>query len=151
MKILFGVIILALSTFVGYLFSDKYAKRKIFYNSFFDFNNKLKTEITFGQSSVLDIISKSKNDDVFYGYIKNYYNNSNVENKFLSEEENSFVTNYLSGIGNSDKNTQLDFINKNEGYLTEKKDKSDTENKKYKSLFIKLGLLIGLIMFVIII
>ena len=53
MKIFLGLILLLLSTFLGYLLSSKYTKILEFYKEFISFNKKLITEVSFSQKTII--------------------------------------------------------------------------------------------------
>ena len=67
---------------------------------------------------------------------------------FLTKNELEEVFAYVSNIGNSDKTSQLSYLNNFNEVLTEKLKVCKEEEGKYKNLYIKIGFLIGLILFI---
>ena len=72
-----------------------------------------------------------------------------IELPLLNKRENEFLQSYFRVLGKTDSATQLAFFNAQkapiEGYLNTAKE----DETKYRPLYIKLGFLIGLILFVI--
>ncbi len=154
MKILLGIIFLVICTYIGYFLSKKYTIRKDFYCDFYNFNKKLKNEIDFAQKSIKEIISPNINSkSIFYkGVCDSVLENRlpQIDKNIFSQEEIVFFNTYLESIGGSDKNTQIKFLETAGVKIDESKIKCKEEEKKYKSLYIKLGFLIGLIALIII-
>ena len=151
MKIFLGIILVCLSTFLAYVLSAKFSLRKQFYNDFFNFNNKLKQEISFGQTTIVSLINNENASD-FYCYLRKYLNNNtfDFDKTYLTNDEIEFYYNYIKTIGTGDKNSQIDFLDNVNTKVVERQRKSLDEEKKYKTLYIKLGFLFGLILFVLI-
>lgn len=153
MNLIIGVIVLIVCTFIGYRLSQKYKLRRVFYDSFVSFNKRVVSEVSFAQLSLVNIVkeySEEKND--FYKAVGNYFiegKDTGVIMKYLSESEIKSFKNYISVLGNVDKNTQLNFLNGVQPELDEKLKNAVEEEKKYRSLYIKLGFLFGLIALVI--
>ncbi len=153
MKIFFGISSIALCVFFAYKFSNKYTIRKNFYNSFCEFNKKLKDEVAFSQTSIIKLIKSFSEQKQFYAYIQKYFLENikpSLDGKIFSNDERDYFVNYLSGIGNLDRDTQISGLVNADKYLSEKVSLALEEEKKYKSLYIKLGFLLGLLIFVII-
>lgn len=152
MKFFIGIILIVLSTLVGYLFSIKYSERRIFFEDFNKVVIRLKNEINFMQRPVIDVLNSSLNNDsdvlvVYNSFLLNNYNyTSNL--KYLSFNEKNFVFDFLSTIGTGDvlsQNKIIDVaIEQSNSFLKQSID----DEKKYKTLFIKLGLLAGITLFI---
>ncbi|MBR5192788.1 MAG: stage III sporulation protein AB [Clostridia bacterium] len=153
MKIVLGILCLILCCFAGYLISAKYKDRLNFYLDFKNFNDNLKKEISFSQKTIKQILlEKQQNNSIFYTLIsKNILSNENPTNKelyFLTKNEIDEVLTYITNVGNSDKNSQLTYLNNFESILNEKVNVVKEEEKKYKNLYIKIGFLIGLMLLI---
>ena len=152
MNIFFGTISLLLSTYLGFLLSKKYTDRKKFYLSFCEFNKILKNEISFSQKTIVEILKGRDGTDCFYKYLISYFINKkelNLNVEYISKEEKDFLNNYVKTIGNSDKKTQIEYIESISCYLDKKSNEVSIEEKKYKKTYLKLGFLIGLILLII--
>ncbi len=153
MNLVLGVISLIFCTWLGYNLSKKFSKRREFYDDFSSFNYNLINEISFMQNSLPIIIEKYKEkSSYFYKSLRDKVINKidvNLDNKIFSNEEIVFFNDYLRGLGKSDKKTQINFLENAKTYLKNISSKTTEEEKKYKSLYIKIGFLIGLIALII--
>ena len=155
MKIFLGILVIIFSTFIGYVLSKKYTKLKNFYCNFDNFNKMLKTEIAFSQKTLKEIIDEkySINND-FLNNFKLYLENKEnfcLNINYLSSDEKAFLLEYFENIGKTEKGSQLEFLKKAEERLSTFYKNAIELDKKYKTLYIKLGFLIGLIIFILII
>ena len=141
-------------TFFGYLLSNKYIRRKKYFNDFYLFNKNLQTELNFSKSSILKIIEdfSEKNSD-FYYFITKYFKKKNeeVNLSYLSSDEKDSAKKYLGSISTVDDKTLIGYVNGYSQKLSEMLELSVREEKKYKTLYIKLGFLFGLIIFIVLI
>lgn len=152
MSIAFGIIFIIISTFFGYRLSTRYTDKKDFYKNFQSFNNKLEKEVSFSNNTILSIIKQSDINVLFYNLLRQKILNGQEGNiPFITKDEKEYFYNYLERIGKTDKATQLKLINATKIYLTEKLKISEEDEKKYKTLYIKMGFLIGLLIFILII
>ena len=151
MKVLLGIILVCLSTLLGYILAGKFAFRKQFYDDYCNFNNIFKQEISFRQTTLVSLV-KNKNSGDFYCVLRNYVqDNEFVFNKtYLKKDEIEFFHNYLKTLGTGDKNTQIEFIDRTNIVILEKQKKCVEDEKKYKALYVKLGFLFGLILFILV-
>lgn len=151
MKIFLGIILVCFSTLLGYILSAKFTFRKEFYNDFYNFNNKLKQEISFRQTTLIALVKTFSNTD-FNLTLKSYIENStfSFNKNYLKKDEIEYFSNYLKTIGAGDKSSQLDFLDKSNVDILEKQKQTSDEEKKYKILYIKLSFLLGLILFVLV-
>lgn len=152
MRLALGIIVLVLSTYIGYATSKKYSVRKGYYSAFLEFNKRLKNEISFSQQTLLKIIKNVKDENCFYVAIKDVIidkKSLDLSDKIFSEEEQAFLSNYLSVIGKGDRQSQLKYVETVESQITEYLKNANEDEKKYKVLFIKLGFLIGLMFLVV--
>lgn len=154
MKVIIGIICITLCTFVGYFLSDKYVKRKELFGDFVNFNKTLLSEINFSKSSVLKIINDfpSKNGD-FYNTIKSIYTDEKTKFNYcyLTSEEKEFANKYFNSIVGIDDKTLANFINASSKKLGDIYNETILEEKKYRTLYVKIGFLIGLIIFIVLI
>ncbi len=157
MKYVLILIIFGLCTFVGYLFSLKYLRRKKFFNSLIAFADKLSLEINFSRERLKILImnfdeNNKKNlldiDKKFVDFLdkKCELNEEEVFKKanILTAEEKNMVFMFLKTLGRSDVENQTKEI---QNFLTrfqDLKNKCDEEQKKYGSLSLKLGIVVGL-------
>ena len=151
MNIFLGVCSLVLCTILGYFFAQKYCQRRDFFNSFSSFNKRFKGEVGFTKNSIISLVDKQTQKDDFYKYLADFLSSGkvNVEEKYLNKEDVSFFYEYLKNLGVGDVETQIKYLDSLEKQI-ELKVKEATENdKKYRSLYIKLGFLIGLVVLIV--
>ncbi len=148
MRLFLGVICLILCLFVGYVLSQKFSYKKRFYSDFKNFNERLTTEVSFTQKTIFQLIND--NDTDFYKFIKNKISDGeSVNPRYLKKEELEFLDDYISNVGKSDRYTQMLYLNSVKNQIENCFYKSKEDEKKYKSLYVKMGFLIGLIILVV--
>ena len=161
-KLLLGLAIIAFTTFVGYLLTKKYRKRKIFFTQFYDFNHRFLNEIAYFKRPVGEFISKytykGEFDELLKKYTKNISTPFFMENllktddfSFLTSDEKRIVIDYFLTLGKGNTTTQTAYYNGVKESLNSLKIQSEKENKRYGDLFIKLGFLCGLFILILII
>lgn len=152
MNLFLGIAAFILSVCISVFLSQKYSDRRKFYSSFSSFNSLLKNEVSFSQKTVKSIVNDYKCKSVYFEskikdrFIKKEEKTSSPS--FLSKEEIDYFDTYLKEIGGSDIKTQLSIIGQAEKNLSDNLEKCKVEERKYKKLYIKMGILIGLLVFV---
>ena len=142
-----------ISAVIGYLISAGYKESSDFWDSFLTWHKKIKSEIAFSQSSLTEIFAIDDKTDAFLCAAKEYLSNNEVSDKlsFLSKEEKSFLEKYLTRLGTTDKDSQLDFLNSMENELNSFRNSAEMKHKKMRPLYVKLGFLLGLIVFILVV
>ncbi len=152
MRLCLGIILLLFCLFIGYCLSNKYYFRRVFYSDFSSFNTLLSQEIAFKQTTITDIIKGQNKSTDFYNLLKVYIlgEKFEIDSSYLGVQEKNFVYEYLEKIGKFDKNTQLEYLKSVNSMIVDKQKSSILDEKKYKTLYIKLSFLIGLILLIIV-
>ena len=154
MKIFIGVIIVGISTCIGILLGLKYTERKKFFKDFTAFNNRYLSGVAFTGDSIKKILSFSaeKNSDFYECIITFFYEKKfALKKRYLSRDESDFLFNYLSGLGRGDAESEKKNATFTESKLKDYVEKCEEEEKKYKPLLVKLGFLLGVVVFILII
>ena len=155
MRIFIGLILIVLSIFISYLLSEKYSIRKKFYSSFLLFCKKLKNEVTFSKETIVSILKKDlQSNDLFYKALrKRFLGEDDIKLNFnyLLEDEIDYLKVFFDNIGTTNSGLQYEFLSETEKIVSEKYITVKEEEKKYRSLYLKLGFLLGLLIFVLII
>lgn len=165
-KVILCASIIVLCGFVGYGVSNSFTQRKKFFFCFSNFLNLLRSDISFSSTKLETIIKKQLNfpslSKEFKQMLKNYLltlqsnlilNNDTLFKgiTILSNEEMERLYYFFSKLGKVDIKNQIEEIDKmfsvNEIYLTQ----SNFESKKYSSLYVKLGIIIGAFVAIVII
>lgn len=157
MRYVLIVFIFCLCALVGYIFSVKYTKRKKFFNSLIVFADKLSLEINFSRERLKVLLenfdsANKKNllgiDEKFVEYLdkKIELTSENIFKKadVLKNDEKDFILLFLKTLGRSDVENQTKEIQNFISRFNEMKTQCDTEQKKYGSLSLKLGIAMGL-------
>lgn len=151
LNVVIGSIIVAFSTYLGYAVSKKYYYKRKFYQSFYNFNLIMKSEISFGRNTVKTIIDKNDDGGEFYKKIKQYVDNEKYEKlDYCAESENDFILNYYKTIGEGDAASQTKFVDGADSRLKKFLEEACQNEKKYRTLYLKLGFMVGLIIMIII-
>lgn len=157
-KIILGVIAVIICTFTGVKLSEKYKLRKDFYSKLLNFNRLFLEEVSFSKNTLPKIIEKISDKEPFGRFAKEYFNflvNNGDSNEykylwFLSSEELSSLKNYFSALGKTDAKTQVDFLKSKDEKLKETLKLSEIDEKKYRTLYLKMGFFTGLLILVLI-
>ncbi len=164
MKYLIILILFCISVGVGYFFSLKYLKRKRFWGALINLADKLSLEINFSRERLKVLFSSFDGntkkyllgiDEGFVDFLdkkceltqENIFKNASV----LKPEEKDFVLLFLKTLGRSDVENQTREIQNYCIRFGEIKAQCDTEQKKYGSLSVKLGVVVGLFIAIIMI
>ena len=151
MNILIGILCVIVCSLIGKILSEKFQKRKDFFSELSNLNQKLKSEITFKQSSLRDIIDNLNNETLKSYLVECVFNkNYSINVVFLSNDENDFIKDYASNLGVFDRNSQLSFLTSVDAQIQTYYKTSREEEQKYRKLYIKLGFLFGLIIMVVV-
>lgn len=157
MKIFIIVLIMILSILVGFIFSKKYSNRNKFFQSLVSLCQKFDVEINYSRERVKNILENldEKHKINLSGLDKNYISfieKKNQLNKetlfrnipFLKENEEDMIFMFFKSLGRSDVDSQSKEIKNFQKKFEDKLKETQTENKKYGTLSIKLGVIVGL-------
>lgn len=150
MKLFFAIILLIISGAIGYYFSNKLVKRREMYETMREFNQAVKSEALFSQNSITKIINKYADGKDFYKLINNYTSieKSTYSVKYLKKSELEFIKNYSLNVGRGNVESVIKYLNENEMIISNYLYEAKENEKKYKTLYLKMGILIGLILFI---
>ena len=153
MTFIFAVFTFTTCVFASVWLTSKYKFRKQFYSDFLTFNKMLESEVRFGQKSIYALFEEIKENTDFYVSIKNKVSNSKTpfDKDYLRNDEIVYFNEYAKNIGTSDRVTQIEYLGDVTESVKEKAKFCQEEYAKYTSLYIKMGILIGLLGFIIII
>ncbi len=149
MNVIPSALFLLLSVILGHIFSSKYLLKYKFYDDFYQFNEKVINEVLYFQKTLNSIINCLPESD-FSRVIKSYFEKKKIAQvDFLTAEENEYLNNYLINVGKSDRDTQIEYLQRVRLNIDSIKKGAETSLKKYRPLYLKISLLIGLIAFVV--
>lgn len=162
MKFVFLILIACLSTYIGYIFSKKYKTRSNFFQSLLYLCQKFDIEINYSRERLKNIFLNldEKNKNSLKGIDNNYISfidkeapldkeNLFKDINFLKDNEKDLIFTFFKSLGRSDVDSQSKELKNFQVRFNELVNSTNAENKKYGSLFIKLGLIAGFMIVVI--
>ena len=152
-----AVAFLTLSGLFGFALSKKIKDKRDFYKSLLSFNHDLIMEIDFQRRDILSLLSKRYISDDFNdilnqkkAVIKGYYSDMFFPN-YLSDSERLDLKEYFSKMGMQDPQTSIEFL-KRFGEIFSRLYNDFLQEEKVKgALYRKMGVIIGIIAFIIVV
>lgn len=153
LKIVICIAVIAFSTAMGYLLSCKYRARKKFYDQFCLFNERYLNELNYMRKPLPDFLKQYEYTGDFAKAVKQCVEerDCSVKLTFLTNEERNACGNYFSMLGKGDALSQKSFFGAQTKILDEKRATGEKQAKARVSLYVKLGLLLGLAIVILII
>ena len=153
MRLALGLLMFLLSVYLGYLKTLPIKKRKDFFISFNNFNLIFKNSVFFEKKTIFQIMNANKNKDDFNELLNEYINtgSSNIDKNYLTNAEKVFIKEYLEVIGKGDERSQIDYVNHVYEMIEDKKKQCYEDEKKFGSMYFKLSILIGLMLFIVVV
>lgn len=157
------MVIVAFTSFCGYVFSKKYRKRKLFFNQLKIFNERFLSEISYYRRPLGEFISKYTYKGDFDDFLQSYFQTlrDNEENalltlsfeefSFLTNEEKAVVEDYFLMLGRGDSVSQKNYFSAVKEQITKLLTEAERSYKQYGSLYVKLGFLCGLLLLILIV
>lgn len=165
MKIALLCLIIAGATYIGYGLSSYYRKRFRFFKDCTSFASKLIVDINFSKTNLKEIINSNLNSyagefkHILNGYL-NYLSSEAVlisetllfkKNTFLNDEEKQTLFLFFKSLGRYDAENQIKEIQNFTAKFQDLQKTAELESKKYSALYIKLGLMLGILVAIILI
>ncbi len=162
-KFIFGVAIVAFTSFLGYLFAKKYRQRKQFFQQFKEFNERFLSEISYSRRPIKAFVASYSYKGDFDRLLKLFFQrleNGNTlarafdfktEFPFLKREEQQTVQDYFLMLGKGNSVSQKGYFMSVKERLSTLFHSAETDCKKYGDLYIKIGFLCGLLILILII
>lgn len=161
-KFVLGLTIIAFSTFCGYFLSAKHRKKKRFFLQFKEFNERFLSEISYCRRPIGDFISQFSYTGEFQLLLHDFLNRLSLNSEedfllensvffFLNAEEKTLVEDYFLMLGKGDSASQKGYFSAVREKLVKMQYDSEVACKKYGDLYIKMGLLCGLLVLILLI
>jgi len=153
MKVALGLIIVVIFLLVGLILGSKYTERRVFYDDFYSFNSQYLLSVTLSKDTIYSTLEKIDRNGDFYKFALYKIKGADTIKKigYLKSDDYKIIEEYFVGIGKGDGYIEKRNSLQADETLKEKKKCCEQEEKKYKPLFIKLGLLFGIIVFIVLI
>lgn len=161
MKILLLAFMACLTIYIGYTFSKKYKTRANFFQALVMLCQKFDVEINYSRERLKNIFNNldEKQKKNLHGIDNNFISFINKESplekeylfknlRFLKEEEKDVIFMFFKSLGRSDVDSQSKEIKNFQSRFETLSSSAISENKKYGSLSIKLGIIAGLVIIV---
>ena len=162
MKYIFLILLALATTFIGYMFSRKYRIRANFFQALLFLFHKFDIEINFSRERLKNIFLSldEKNKSSLKGIDKNFIafidGDSPLDKEslfkgitFLKDDEKDMIFTFFKSLGRSDVDSQSKEVKNFQARFESVAEKVNSDNKKYGSLSIKLGIVAGLLLVVI--
>ena len=152
LKLIVGVLSIVFSCKIGVDKAYKHKKTYYFFESANMFCNAFLSDLLYKRSNLKEIIKIKYTSIEFEDSIKNFVINSKINlPNFLSLEEKTLFEGFLNSLGKYDTDSQIKIV---EGYrdsFLKISNEKFLTFKKFYTLFIKLGFIFGLTIFILVI
>lgn len=142
-RILVGILGVILCTFIGYSYSLRFTKRCKLYDDLLNFINLLKTEVSFSKNTINEIYKNLDNMSDLYAFLT-----KGEKVRYLTIDEENMLHEFQSLVGSSDSSSQLKMLDYYEEKIRKKLKLEENNKIKFSSSGIKIGFMVGLIVFV---
>ena len=155
MKLLLCVCAVALCTAFAFLLTRSHKRRREFFYAVCLFNERLVNEVSYTKVPLPAFLEKNR----FGGDLGKVLSEQCAKGEsadfsalpYLKEDEKQYLRDYFAMIGKSDAQSQRTYLLAARAGLEEKRRASEEAYKKYFSLYLKLGVLAGLILVILIV
>ena len=162
-KIILCIAIIAFTSFCGYLLGRKYRQKRQFFDQFKEFNERFLSEVTYYRRPILEFLMRYRYKGEFHIFLQDLIFDLKEENSFfktclegaeytfLTNEDKIFLADYFAMFGRSDSASQKAYFSSANLEIEKKKTLAQSELKKYGDLYLKLGILCGILIVILII
>lgn len=154
---LFLIISTSLGCFIGYTLSLNYKRKYLMYKELEEFLNYFKLKVSSSQTKIKDVTNEffSKKNKPFFPYKKyiEFFENKHTNAKFeledyafLNSNEKKELEDLVLDLGQLSLREEIEKINIKLTNVNQSKIEKQSNYKKYGLLYIKLGLIFGLLL-----
>ncbi len=155
LKLLLCAASFALCVLFAWLMTRRYKRRRDFYYDFSLFNERLYNEVSYAREPLPAFLAKQHFRADFQKAVDerqaNGFRGGGSLPACLREEEGKFLDDYFAMIGKSDAASQRSFLASQRAEVEERRRTSEEAYKKRRSLYLKLGVLAGLMLVILIV
>ena len=155
LKALLCAAVLALCVLAAYLLTRRYRLRKDFYYNFDLFNQRFANEVSYTRTPLPAFVGKYAFGGDFAKMLeekkRSGFGQGEYAFDYLTQDERKFLADYFLMIGRSDAASQRTYLTAVRGEIGEKKRAAEEAYRKYFSLYLKLGVLAGLVLVILIV
>lgn len=147
--------VLALCVGCSFLLTRKYKQRRDFFYNLDLFNERLVNEVSYTKIPLPSFVEKYEFTGDFKRMLEEKrstdFQAETYEFAYLTDDEKKFLGDYFRMIGSSDAASQKTYLTALRKEIENRRSESENVYKKYFSLYIKLGVLAGLILVILIV
>ena len=159
-KFIFGISIVAFTTYCGYFLARKYRQKKLFFKELQVFNERFLSEISYYRRPIKEFISKYTYKGEFELFLQEYFEAMSVRGQmvdnvlqsakyaFLKAEEKRVVEDYFLMLGKGDSFSQKGYFSSVKEPLARLQNEAESTCKRYGDLYVKIGFLCGLLILI---
>ena len=154
LKILLCASLFSLCVGCAFWLTRKYRKRKDFFYNLDLFNERLVNEVSYTKIPLPAFAEKYEFTGDFKKMLEEKrtdFQADRYEFAYLPEDEKKFLGDYFRMVGGSDSASQKTYLSAQRKEIGERRRVSDEIYAKYFSLYLKLGVLAGLVLIILII
>ena len=119
---------------MGILLSTEKKKRAAVFAELYEFNELLLMNLRFGREDISSLAQGFR-----------YMGEVAAGKPVLKGADGRFLSEYAGGLGQSDALSQIDYLSERKVYIKKYKDESLAEYKKYRSLYLKIFFMLGVL------
>ena len=155
LKLFLCIGVLTLCVFLAFLLTRKYKQRRDFYYNFSLFNERLLNEVSYARAPLPEFIGKYRFGGDFGKMLEEKrvggFRCENYAFSYLKENERKYLADYFGMIGKSDAASQKTYLSAQRAEVEEQRRRAEEAYKKHFALYLKLGVLAGLILVILIV
>ena len=133
-KILILFAIIGLTTSIGVMLSGEKKKRAAVFGELYEYNEQLLLNLKFGREDMKELAKP-------FRFVSDVLEGKQV----LAGEVGEFIAAYVHNLGATDALSQIDYLNERKAYLRKHRDESLADYKKYRSLYVRVFFMLGVL------
>lgn len=152
MKIFLLLVIAVMIVYVGIQVGTYYRRRAKILNEILHFCNIFENDLKFNKNCVPQIVKENipKFDKEFAKILEAYFlKNSGYDCRYLKKTEQDLLERFFKSLGKSDEEGEIRNLNNYRTELMKVREDGQAECKKYSGFAVKMGVIIGALVFVI--
>ena len=140
-------------SFIGVEISSNYSKKERLFRELLSFCNLMINNIKFNKNKLYIILKENINNysSELRSYLECYINGTKYKSSLISEEQDIKISEFISGLGCFDVNGEVGYIENYKSIFYDYHMTAKENNKKYGSLFSKLGIVSGILLVILLI
>lgn len=154
-KVISGILIVGSATLIGAKLADKKRFRKSLYFELVEFCHKIKSDIGFNNTTTDKLLSSLCDNTLHVLGIcgKDYAvgQNISIEDKRLTIDEKEKIADFFNGLGSYGEEGTVNMISHYRDYFSKKYAECDEIYKKTGAFYIKMGALVGALVYLIVV